>query len=444
MSARDAASNRDAALRRRVPGTDSVRDEDAFDVEAVAAWLRSITPDDPTVLDGVDLGDDDDPVIPEVRQYTGGASNLTYLLRYPGADLVLRRPPAGTKARGAHDMKREHRVQSALRPVYPLVPRMVGFCGDHSVIGSDFYVMERMEGTILRKELPRELRMDRVTTRRLAEAAVDALVDLHSVDVEAAGLGDLDRGDGYVRRQVEGWSARYRRARTPDVPDFEPVMKWLHAHQPDDVGHCLVHNDFRFDNLVLDPDDVTHVIGVLDWEMATVGDPLMDLGGAMAYWVQDDDGPLFKAFRRQPTHAPGMLTRQQVVERYARRAGLEITEDQWRFYEVFGLFRLAVIAQQINHRYFHGQTSNPAFRAFRPGVAFLEQRCLRTIRTGDGRLNPARISPRDVVPELLGVPRLVLPILAGGVHDVRGKVTGLLGGLPLIGGGSAGASGGGR
>ncbi|MBB0991898.1 phosphotransferase family protein, partial [Dietzia sp. SLG510A3-30A2] len=322
--------------------------------------------------------------------------------------------------------------------------------GDHSVIGSDFYVMERMEGTILRKELPRELLMDRVTTRHLAEAAVDALADLHSVDVGAAGLGDLDRGEGYVRRQVEGWSARYRRARTPDVPDFAPVMKWLHANQPDDVGHCLVHNDFRFDNLVLDPRDVTHVIGVLDWEMATVGDPLMDLGGALAYWVQDDDGPLFKAFRRQPTHAPGMLTRKQVVERYARRAGLDITAEQWRFYEVFGLFRLAVIAQQINHRYFHGQTTNPAFRAFRPGVAFLEQRCLRIIRTGDGRLTPTRVSPRDVVPELLGVPRVVLPLLAGRVHDVRGKVTGLLGGLPVIsdlpviGGRPTGTSGGGR
>lgn len=422
------------ALRRRVPGTGPVREEDAFDVEAVAAWLRSIAPDDPTVLAGVDLGDDDNPVIPEVRQYTSGASNLTYLLRYPGADLVLRRPPAGTKARSAHDMRREHRVQSALRPVFPLVPRMVGFCGDHSVIGSDFYVMERMEGTILGRNLPAELRLDRVTVRRLSEAAVDALVDLHSVDISAAGLEDLDRGEGYVRRQVEGWSARYRRARTPDVPDFAPVMKWLAAHQPEDVGHCLVHNDFRFDNLVLDPEDVTRVVGVLDWEMATVGDPLMDLGGALAYWVQEDDGPVFKAFRRQPTNAPGMLTRQQVVERYARLSGIEITEDEWRFYEVFGLFRLAVIAQQINHRYYHRQTTNPAFRAFRPAVGLLEQRCLRIIRTGQGSLTPTRIGPRDVVPELLAVPRVVLPLVAGGVHDLRSRVTDVLGGLPLIGG----------
>lgn len=417
-------------LSRRIPGAGVVRREDAFDVEAVAAWLRSVTPDHADVLAGVDLGDDDEPVIPEVSQFSGGASNLTYVLRYPGVDLVLRRPPTGTKARGAHDMKREYRVQSALRPVYPLVPRMVGFCDDQSVIGSDFYVMERLEGTILRKDLPRELRADRATIRRLSERAVDALVDLHAVDVRAAGLDDLDRGEGYVRRQVEGWSARYRRARTPDVPDFAPVMKWLDANQPDDVGHCLVHNDFRFDNLVLDPGDVTSVIGVLDWEMATVGDPLMDLGGALAYWVEDGDGPVFKAFRRQPTHAPGMLTRWEVVERYAERSGLAISEDDWRFYEVFGLFRLAVIAQQINHRFFHGQTTNPAFRAFRPAVGFLEQRCLRIIRTGEGRLTPTRISPRDVIPELLAVPRVVLPLLAGGVHDARQKIGGLLGGLP--------------
>ena len=430
----DSPGHREPALRRRVPGTAEVRAEDAIDVEAVAAWLRSVTPHDATVLAGVDLGDDDNPVIPEVRQYTGGASNLTYLLRYPGADLVLRRPPAGTKARGAHDMGREFRVQSALRPVYALVPRMVGFCGDQSVIGSEFYVMERMQGTILRKDLPRELRMDRVTTRRLCEAAVDALVDLHSVDVEAAGLEDLDRGDGYVRRQVEGWSARYRRARTPDVPDFAPVMKWLSANQPQDVERCLIHNDFRFDNLVLDPHDVTSVVGVLDWEMATIGDPLMDLGGAMAYWVQDDDGPVFKSFRRQPTHAPGMLTREQFVERYARRRGLEVSEEQWRFYEIFGLFRLAVIVQQINHRYYPGQTTNPAFRVFRPAVAFLEQRCLRLIRTGSGRFTPTRVGPRDVIPELLAVPRVAIPLITGGVHDLRGTVGGWLGALPGFGG----------
>ena len=418
-----------SATAAGVPGARAVRSEDAFDVEAVAAWLRRVTPDDASVLAGTDLGDDDEPVLPEVRQFSGGASNLTYLLRYPGADLVLRRPPAGTKARGAHDMEREYRVQSALRPVFPMVPRMVGYCGDPSVIGSEFYVMERLEGTILRKDMPRELRTDVVTTRRMCERAVDVLAELHSVDVEGAGLSDLDRGDGYVRRQVEGWSARYRRARTPDVPDFEPVMAWLDAHQPEDVRRCLIHNDYRLDNLVLSPDDPTSVIGVLDWEMASVGDPLMDLGGALAYWIEENDGPLFKAFRRQPSHAPGMLTRRQVVERYTSRAGLEVDEQQWRFYEVFGLFRLAVIAQQINHRYFHGQTTNPAFRSFRFAVALLEQRCARIIRTGSGSLTPRQLGPTDVLPELLGARRALSPLVVGGAHDARSWIGGLLRGV---------------
>ena len=427
-----------SAASDRVPGSRAVRDEDAFDVAAVAAWLRRIAPDDPTLLAGVDLGSDDDPVVPEVRQFSGGASNLTYLLRYPGVDLVLRRPPGGTKAKTAHDMHREYRIQSDLRPVFPLVPRMVGYCDDMSVLGTEFYVMERLEGTILRKEIPRELRLDVVTTRKMCERAVDVLAELHSVDVEAAGLEDLDRGDGYVSRQVEGWSARYRRARTPDVPDFAPVIKWLSAHQPEDLPHRLIHNDYRLDNLVLDPEDPTRVIGVLDWEMATVGDPLMDLGGALAYWVEEADGPLFKSFRRQPTHAPGMLTRRQVMERYARKTGLEVDAEAWRFYEVFGLFRLAVIAQQINHRLYHGQTTNPAFRAFRPAVVLLEQRCLRIMRTGSGRFDPLRIRPRGVLPGVLEGSRVVAPLVAGTVHDCRGKIGGLLGGLI---GGRSGRSG---
>lgn len=420
------SAERRTAPSDRVPGARGVRAEDAFDVAAVAAWLRRIAPEDPTVLAGVDLGTDDEPVLPEVRQFSGGASNLTYLLRYPGVDLVLRRPPGGTKAKSAHDMRREYRVQSALRPVFPLVPRMVGYCDDPAVIGSDFYVMERLEGTILRKEIPRELRMDVVATRRMCERAVDVLAELHSVDVEAAGLGELDRGEGYVRRQVEGWSARYRRARTPDVPDFAPVMRWLDANQPEDVARRLIHNDYRLDNLVLDPDDPTRIVGVLDWEMATVGDPLMDLGGALAYWVEDGDSPLFKAFRRQPTHAPGMLTRGQVVQRYARRAGIEITAEQWRFYEVFGLFRLAVIAQQINHRLYHGQTTNPAFRAFRPAVVLLEQRCLRLIRTGSASFDPRNLGPRDVLPRTLEASRIWAPLVTGAVHDVRTGVARLV------------------
>jgi aminoglycoside phosphotransferase (APT) family kinase protein len=339
-------------------------------VAAVAAWLRRQDLDPGLVAD---LEGE-----PEVRQFSGGASNLTYLLRYPRRDLILRRPPSGQKARGAHDMAREFTIQARLRPVYPYVPHMVALCDDDSVIGSEFYVMERLEGTILGRDLPPGLDLTEDQVRHLCTGVLDRLVELHSVDAERAGLGDLGKGRGYVGRQVAGWSERFRRARTDDVGDFEEVMAWLVAHQPEDVGSCVIHNDFRFDNVVLD--ELLEVRGVLDWEMATLGDPLMDLGGALAYWVEADDDPTFQQFRRQPTHLPGMLTRAEVVDRYTKRMGLSVSPEQWTFYEVFGLFRLAVIAQQIYYRYVHGQTTNEAFAIFGPAVQYLEQRCKERIR----------------------------------------------------------------
>ncbi len=352
-----------------VPGAGPVRGEDAFDVEAVAGWLRTHAAD-PAGLDG----------IPLVRQFSGGASNLTYLLRYAaGRDLILRRPPAGTKARGAHDMAREHRIMSGLAPVFPHVPAMVALCEDEAVIGTPFYVMERLVGTILRRDIPPELGLDETGVRRLCTNTLDTLIALHRVDVAAAGLGALGRGPGYVARQVGGWSERYRRARTADVGDVEDVMAWLDTHQPDDVAQVLIHNDFRFDNLVLSPQDPTAVIGVLDWEMATVGDPLMDLGGALAYWVQADDDPPFLANRLQPTHTPGMLTRAEVLRYYTDRMELSVPAGHLVFYEAFGLFRLAVIGQQIYYRYFHGQTTNEAYARFREMVLYLEGRCRRLL-----------------------------------------------------------------
>ena len=337
-----------------------LRTEDAFDVAALHDWLA------PRV-DG--LGQSP----PEVRQFSGGASNLTYLLRYPSRDLVLRRPPAGRKAASAHDMRREHRVQAALAPHYPYVPQMVAFCDDPAVLGADFYVMERVEGTILRGRLPSGMQLPPESARQLGLRAVDSLIELHQVDAVAAGLGDLGKGLGYVGRQVTGWSERYRRARTDNVPDFEAVMSWLAERQPADVATCLVHNDFRLDNLVLDED--LRVVGVLDWEMATLGDPLMDLGGALAYWVQADDDDVLRMSKRQPTDLPGMPTRAQVVEHYRGRTGLAI--ENWDFYEVFGLFRLAGIAQQIYWRFHHGQTTNPAFASFWMFVGYLDERCRR-------------------------------------------------------------------
>jgi aminoglycoside phosphotransferase (APT) family kinase protein len=201
---------------------------------------------------------------------------------------------------------------------------------------------------------------------------------LHRVDVAATGLEGLGKGAGYARRQVEGWSDRYRKARTWNVPSFEGVMRWLNAHTPEDVGACVIHNDFRFDNVVLDHADPTKVRGVLDWEMATLGDPLMDLGGALAYWVQADDDFFLRSLRRQPTHLPGMLTRREVVEYYYERTGRHAAD--WTFYEVYGLFRLAGIAQQIYYRYQKGQTRNKGFRNFWLFVTYLGWRCHRRIR----------------------------------------------------------------
>jgi aminoglycoside phosphotransferase (APT) family kinase protein len=345
-----------------------VRDEDAFDVDAVAAWLG-----EHAVAFRDDLAG-----TPEVRQFPGGASNLTYLLRYPGRELILRRPPVGAKARSAHDMGREFTIQRALAPVYPYVAQMVGLCRDESVIGSEFYVMERLEGTILRKELPFELSSDEAST--LCEHAWEALVLLHSVDVDGVpDLAALGRGEGYVARQVAGWTDRLSRATTDDLGDWSSVTDWLAAHRPEDVGQCLIHNDWRFDNMVLAPDDRLRVHGVLDWEMATVGDPLMDLGGALAYWVQADDDAFFRQFRRQPTTAPGMWTRDRVVDWYCDRRGFAMEPDRWRFYEAFGLFRLAVILQQIWYRFVHGQTSNPAYAGFGEAVRYLEHRTRRIV-----------------------------------------------------------------
>jgi aminoglycoside phosphotransferase (APT) family kinase protein len=341
----------------------AVRDEDAFDVRSVARWLREhaderLRPE----LEGR----------PEVKQFAGGASNLTFLLRYPDVDLVLRRAPKGTKAKGAHDMGREFRIQSRLEPVFPYVPRMVALCQDESVIGADFYVMERLAGVVPRADLSEDA-LTPEQARRLCLDVVDVLVELHSVDPSAAGLESLGKGPGYVRRQVGGWSVRYRNARTDDAPAFEAAMAWLDENQPEDVRTCVIHNDYKMDNLVLDPQDPTRVVGVLDWEMATLGDPLMDLGGGLAFWVEAADTELH-AFRRVPTHLPGMLSRWAVVERYCERMGFAMTPEQWRFYEIFGLFRLAVISQQIYYRYHRGQTTNPVFGQFGPAVHVVDRR----------------------------------------------------------------------
>ena len=329
-----------------------VRDEDAFDVAKVHDWLSRY-------IEEVEL--------PEVKQFRSGASNLTYLLKYPDRELVLRRPPIGTKAVSAHDMKREFLIQSRLKPVYDLVPTVIALCEDHSIIGSDFYVMERIKGDIFRRDVPESLTKEDISI--MATSLVAGLARLH--DVDATVLAELNKGLGYVTRQVEGWSKRYRNALTDDVPDGEDVMSWLAANKPEDVGSCIIHGDWRIDNMVFDLDQ-KRLVGVLDWELATVGDPLMDLGSALAYWVDRDDDLEFASLRRQPSHLEGMPTRREFIAKYLELSGRKC--DDFTFYEVFGLFRLTVIIQQIWARYRAGQTTNPAFKGFGVGVNILIKR----------------------------------------------------------------------
>lgn len=348
-----------------IEGAAAVREEDAFDLEAVRGWLAA---------QGVELSGG-----VEIQQFGGGASNLTYSLRTATQDLILRRPPVGKKAAGAHDMGREYRVQSALKEPFGLVPTLVAFCDDPAVIGSEFYVMHRIDGLIPRKDLPPGLELSTAETRELCQAFADTLIRLHRVDTTRPEIAALGKGTGYVERQITGWSARYRNAITEDAPGFEKVMGWLAARMPADVANCVIHNDFRFDNLVLDRQDPSRVIGVLDWEMATLGDPLMDLGGTLSYWVQADDDDMFQLVRRQPSNLPGMFTREELVDYYCAEMGLSVSPEQWRFYEVYGLFRFAVIAQQIYYRWFHGQTTNEVYAAFGQAVHYYEDRCLRVM-----------------------------------------------------------------
>ncbi len=342
----------------------ALREEDAFDIAAVDAFLK-------TRIDGLSG-------MPEVRQFPGGASNLTYLLTYAGRELVLRRAPPGAKAKSAHDMLREADVMASLKPHYPWVPAILARCGDASVIGQDFYAMERLRGTILRRDLPASLARDAEATGRLCESFLDRLVQLHAIDATAPDLAHIGRGEGYIARQVTGWNARWQQAATEGCDAAEDVMAWLIDAQPaHDNATCVIHNDYRFDNVVLAADDPQRIIGVLDWEMATLGDPLMDLGGSLAYWVQADDDAVFQSFRRQPSNAPGMPTRAGLVALYGERSGRDVSN--FAFYEVFGLFRLAVIVQQIWRRYALGQTRNRQFAGFGDAARYLVARCRRVI-----------------------------------------------------------------
>lgn len=337
-----------------------IRPGEEFDSTAVEAFLRDSIPD--LQLQG--------PM--SIKQFPSGHSNLTYLIICGERQMVLRRPPFGTKAKTAHDMGREYRVLSALEDAYPYCPRTLAYTGDTSIIGCPFYVMERIRGIIVRRDFPKGFDDSPDAIKSLCRNLVQVHHELHAIDVDQVGLGDFGKPAGYVERQVNGWSKRYRAARTPDAPDCEDIMAWLQEKMPPDSEEpAVIHNDFKLDNVVIDPDNPINIIGVLDWEMATLGDPLMDLGASLAYWVEKDDPPEMQAMRFMPTDTDGALTRRELVRCYTELSGRVV--DQYDFYYVFGLFRLAVIAQQIYYRFYHGQTRDRRFEAFIQGVHALDK-----------------------------------------------------------------------
>lgn len=288
-----------------------------------------------------------------VEQFPGGHSNLTYLVRAGGREYVLRRPPLGPVAPKAHDMAREYAVLRAVHPHFPPAPEVYRLCEDPSVIGAVFFLMERRCGVVIRGETPTHWRAE---AGRISRAFVDGLVELHSIDIERHGLTALGRPEGYLERQVRGWTDRWQRAQNEPLPAMDQVLRWLGEKMPQSGPSTLVHNDYKLDNLILDPEDPARIVAVLDWEMATVGDPLSDLGLTLCYWTLTDGR------ERVVTTQPGWYTPAELVAHYGARTGRDVSHIA--YYEVLGIFKLAVILQQIYFRWARGQTRDERFRTF--------------------------------------------------------------------------------
>lgn len=316
----------------------------------------------------------------QVRQFPSGHSNLTYSLQLGERELVLRRPPFGSKVKSAHDMGREYRVLSKLHSVYAPAPEVLLYCDDVSILGAPFYVMKPIHGIILRRNLPHGLDFPAEKARRLSESFIDNLVELHRVDYAAVGLSDLGRPEGYLERQVRGWIERYDGSKTHDYPEVEKLSAWMQQRLPSTSVVSLIHNDYKYDNVVLDSSDVARVIGVLDWEMCTIGDSVSDLGTALAYWVDATDPEELQQNRWGPTIHPGSFTREEFVQHYARKTGCDVS--QIAYYLTFARFKLAVIVQQIYFRYRQGLTKDERFASMPERIQILLRAAWHGAQTG--------------------------------------------------------------
>ena len=353
------------------PDARPVRPTEQLDWARLAAYLREHLA--ACGIAGLDLSRE-----MQVAQFPGGHSNLTYLLRFGDTELVLRRPPLGPVPPTAHDMAREHRWLAAVHPVFPRAPRPYLLCEDAGIVGSVFYVMERRHGLIVRHEEPPALAASPGRTaarRRVSEALVDALADLHGIDVTASALAGLGKPAGFVERQVRGWTDRWQRSKIADLPEMDALAGWLSGRLPPQPERpAIVHGDFKLDNVVLDASDVGSVVAVLDWEMSALGDPLVDVGILLAYWA-----PTARPGQRDAltsvTDRPGWCTRDEIVERYAARTGRDVSAIT--FYETFAMFKVAVVIQQIFYRYVRGQTNDPRFAGFGERVTYLAREAAR-------------------------------------------------------------------
>ena len=348
--------------------TIKVREGEGFDAGSVESVLRE-------KIDGLPDGE------LEVEQFPSGASNLTYLLKIGAWEGVLRRPPMGPIPPKAHDMGRESGILSKLNAAYPLAPKPYFFTDDESVIGAPFYVMEKRTGVVLDESFPEGVRPDEGLCRGISRTVVDTLVELHAVDPAEAGLGELGRPEGFLERQTKGWISRYDEAKTDEIEEVGPLTDWLVNNVPDSPPPTVIHNDYKLNNLVLNPDDLTEVRAVLDWEMTTVGDPLFDLAVSLSYWIEPGDPDDLKAVMPTVTSTPGFMTRRELIDRYAEKSGRDLSEMHW--YVVFGYFKLAGILQQIFARWKNGQTSDERFATFGDRVRTLILHAETLSRTGD-------------------------------------------------------------
>jgi len=298
----------------------------------------------------------------EISQFPGGSSNLTYCVRIDADEFVLRCPPFGNQVKSAHDMSREFNVLSKLSKVYKPAPKPLVYCADESVIGSEFYLMERRNGLIIRGKSPAALENSPALQRKVCESFIGNLVELHSLDYTQIGLGDLGKPEGYAVRQTVGWTKRYFNAKTDEHAELETAIEWLNQNIPASDGAALIHNDYKFDNVMLNAENLTEIVAVLDWEMTTIGEPLMDLGSSLAYWMSKKEGDAMLSMPFNPRVLMENITRLELVEMYEEKSGKTVSD--MLFYYVFGTFKLAVIAQQIYFRYARGFTRDKRFATF--------------------------------------------------------------------------------